>query len=144
MKSTILYFSYGSNMDTESMKENYPKAVFKDIACLENYKFVYTTFLEARNRGGADMVTSENEKVWGLLYEMTAGEIADLDRNKTNLYERIAVKVTMNTQTLEAQTYVLKDKSLVSSQPSPEYVDLLVALAKKYRFPENYINHLKS
>ncbi|MBC8111332.1 MAG: gamma-glutamylcyclotransferase [Verrucomicrobia bacterium] len=144
MKSAILYFSYGSNMDAESMKKNYPKAVFKGPAFLENYKFVYTSFLEARKRGGADMVASENEKVWGLLYEMNIDEMVDLDKNKTNLYERITVKVNVNTQTLEVQTYVLKDKSLVSSKPSPEYVDLLVSLAKKYYFPESYINYLKS
>jgi gamma-glutamylcyclotransferase (GGCT)/AIG2-like uncharacterized protein YtfP len=143
-----LYFSYGSNMDADSMRQRYPGAVYVGKGYLENYRLVFTDFMEKRRRGGADILEQKGQKVWGLLYNLTAADLAALDANKVypTVYDRFPVHIVQSDgHSLEnVWTYALRDKSAANYPPTPAYLELLIQAAHRNQFPENYLAYLRS
>lgn len=135
----IYYFAYGSNMDSAQMRERCPDAVALGAACLENYRLAFTIFAPHRNCGAADIVHSQGDSVYGVLYSLTQSDATRLDafEGAPDHYERLKVIVTYEDSTIEAIAYSVVNKS-EGLLPSSHYLGLIREAAERYKFPEAY------
>lgn len=144
-----LYFSYGSNISLEKMRKLCPNAELLGAGYLSDYQLVFTTHLQQRNRGGADVVPATGEDVWGLLYSISNTELTVMDANKfyPEIYDRIPVTIQLRKEDeyeeiLQVWTYVMQDKQKSFAQPSNDYINLLLEAAKENEFPQSYQEYI--
>ena len=84
----MLYFAYGSNLNTIQMKRVCPNLVPVVKAKLKNFKLVF-------NNSVADIVESPEDIVYGAIYDISESDTKNLDRYEgyPRLYDRINVTV---------------------------------------------------
>jgi len=77
----ILYFAYGSNMSEARMKNRGIIPLKKEIAFLDNYKFIINK-KSYKNPiiGYANIIKNENSIVEGILYTINENNIKKLDK----------------------------------------------------------------
>ena len=78
----MLYFAYGSNMDCAQIRTRCPSASFIGIAKLPNHKIAFTRKSTRRGCGVADVVRQDGAGVWGVVYEITDSDLAQLDKDE--------------------------------------------------------------
>lgn len=139
------YFAYGSNLSEEQMKKRCPDSKLIGKAVLKGYKLDFTIFSSRWNGGAADIVQDANNEVWGLIYELNDEDIDKLDKceGHPKFYRRITKKVINESkEEIEVQIYeVVNKKSFI--KPSEEYFSIIINAAKKFEFPEDYIEYLE-
>ena len=141
----MIYFAYGSNLELNQMKDRCPDSKLISEGYLKDYILSFDKFSPGWKCGVADIVKSFNNKVWGLLYDISERDLLKLDsyEGHPNFYRRIIVNIIKtNDQIVEAYTYevVNKDKFV---RPSKEYINIIKEAAKKYNFPISYRTYLK-
>ena len=97
-----LYFAYGSNLWLPRMRERCPDAWTRGGATLNGYRLVERLYADIEKHAGAH--------VQGVLYSVTAADIASLDRFEglaKGVYRRINVKVKYGRRTYDACTYLM-------------------------------------
>lgn len=149
----MLYFAYGSNMDWVQMLARCPSARFIGIATLRDRQLVFTRLSQGRGCGVADVVRAPGHKVWGVVYDISEGDVAALDGHEgyrvsreRNVYWRRECLVFVsddNSHALTASTY------FATAQPDPPlpslaYVGQLIAGARHWHLPDVYIEQLES
>jgi len=137
----MFYFAYGSNMDERQMQSRCPESALVGIAILDGYRLGFTRYSKNRNGGVADIVSEQNQSVWGLIYKVTAKDMETLDamEGRGKAYERMAATVRfLDGRTVEAETYYVINKQPYI-KPSEEYLALLLNAAKKHKFPAEYV-----
>ncbi|SEB24917.1 gamma-glutamylcyclotransferase family protein [Variovorax sp. YR216] len=143
------YFAYGSNMSHDQISARCPSQRFICVAELPGYQLAFTRYSPKRRCGVADIVVAPGESVWGALFEMSAEDLAALDRHEgahlsPPAYVRTQVRVsTPDGGSLEAITYEVFDKSRVEHAPSAHYLGLIVEGARKWNLPDDYQEALR-
>jgi len=135
------YFAYGSNMNREQMKERCPDSVLIGKAVLSNYKIAFTIFSKKRNCGCADIIPSDGDEVWGLLYKISPEDLKKLDREEGHPkhYKRFQVFVTNeHGKDYFVETYEVAAKEGEFLKPSKHYLGLMRETASRFNFPEAY------
>ena len=79
MDTKIIYFAYGSNINTEQLRSYVPSAKPLGRARLLNKRMVCNK-KSRDNSGKANLVDSHSDAVWGVLYEIDLVELDKLDR----------------------------------------------------------------
>lgn len=140
------YFAYGSNLDHNDLidwcKERHlsvPKLTNPKLFRLENYKLGFTRKSVNRNGGVADIIYSQGDFCCGVVFDVTKEDLDVLDIKegvKSGAYKQIKLSDDMI-------TYVVVNKTDFV-QPHPDYVDLIIHGAKKYDFPQTWIDKLES
>lgn len=141
------YFAYGSNMDQEQMGKRCPSSKLLGKAVLKDHKLAFTIFSPKRQCGCADIVKSEGDEAWGLLYELTKEDLASLDRVEAHpdKYKRFqAIVLDEEGKVCEAETYEVVHKEAEFLPPSKHYLGLLQKAADHFNFPESYKFSLNS
>jgi gamma-glutamylcyclotransferase len=147
----MLYFAYGSNMNWQQMQERCPSARFMTVATLPGHKLAFTRKSPKRGCGVADAVPRPSQKLWGVVYELAALDVGELDkcegytpgRNK-NSYSRRECVVLLNDdgqQPLTVSTY-FGDPQPNPPLPNMDYKNLILSGARHWRLPEAYIRLL--
>lgn len=98
------YFAFGSNMSSARLRARVPSARPLGAGMLEGWRFA----CNKRGRDGsgkANIVAREGERVWGVVFEVAAPALADLDRFEGG-YRRIEVEVTTAGEPVHCHTYV--------------------------------------
>lgn len=135
------YFAYGSNMLHQQMKHRCPQSSYLRRAFLNGYRLVYDSFSYVRNGAVANIIRSDNEIVWGALYELTKLDIEALDRFegvREQLYEKQMVRVYDDTGTgWDALVYLHRNK--IPGEPSAEYRQIIIDGANMCGLPDVYI-----
>jgi gamma-glutamylcyclotransferase len=149
----MLYFAYGSNMNWQQMKERCTSARFVNIACLPEYKLAFTRKSDKRGCGVADVVCEPGQKVWGVVYELSQGDLRKLDRfegyrmgRQENSYWRLDCQVLQNGDVLRplaAFTYFGTPQP-APPRPNTEYKELIVSGARFWKLPNDYIRNLEA
>lgn len=154
----MLYFAYGSNMDWKQIRERCPSAAFVCIATLEGYRLAFTRkATNPKSRwcgfGVADVVRDKDCSVWGAVFQIDERDIGALDRGEgyrpdraKNSYERFEVHVLKDGQPempLRAHTYVVCEREKPSPIPHRDYVACIIAGAKSWNVPVEYIRTLE-
>lgn len=148
MSDRRLYFAYGSNMHWPQMQARCPGARFVCRARLPDYSLDFTRKSPARGCGVADIVMRPGAEVHGVVYAVSQGHMATLDRLEGHMtgqdaYRRVLLRVHKTDsaqagQSLAVETYEVATK-IPFVPPSGAYLALLVAGAQHWRLPDAWI-----
>ena len=136
-----LYFAYASNMSGEVMTRACPGAVCLGAARLEGYRLAFLRRSVRTGTGVGDLIEDGESETWGVLYELDEEDRAALDR-KEGLgwaYELREVTVASGRGSHAALTYTVKEREPEEVEPSPEYLQRLLAAARARDLPEHYL-----
>jgi gamma-glutamylcyclotransferase (GGCT)/AIG2-like uncharacterized protein YtfP len=139
------YFAYGSNMSREELRAWCPSAEFVTIARLPNHRLDFTRHSRRRQGGVADVVPSNGDEVWGVVYDIPSDELPALDRKEgvPNAYQREYVSVIVQSgERAEALTYTVVHK-VPTELPSERYLDLILKGAREWKLPAEYVRKLE-
>lgn len=133
-----LYFAYGMNMDEARMHGRCPGATLIGPAVLPHHRFIINL------RGVATVVPEVGASVYGLLWRLTANDIAELDRFEgvASGYYRRAVKdvTTSDHSCVHVDIYVADDAT--PGEPRAGYLERILAAADRWQFPAVYMEVL--
>ena len=151
----MLYFAYGSNLDWAQMKQRCPLAKFVCRAKLPAHRLAFTLKSARRDCGVADVLPDQAKDVWGVVYELLTDELKDLDKgedfnfarpNDQNEYTREDYYVWKEGDS-DQQLLIALYRGLPQLHPplpSDDYKALIVAGAKHWDLPAEYIRQLES
>ena len=151
----MFYFSYGSNLDPDQMRERCPAFRVAGLAALHDYQLVFPLYSYRWDGGVASVQLHHGDTVWGVVYELTDEDLAALDGfegyrgsgNQHNLYERQVVMVDLTRpddgsvpRRVRAVTYFPRRSN--PSPPTRRYLDTILRGARQHRLPEEYVEKL--
>jgi gamma-glutamylcyclotransferase (GGCT)/AIG2-like uncharacterized protein YtfP len=142
----MLYFAYGSNLDETQMKERCPDSELVNKGYLDGYRLDFTKYAERWNGGVADVIPSEHDRVWGLIYRVTESDLALLDgfEGYPHVYDRTMISINTPEGILnKVWTYFVVEKNDFIP-PSILYLNKIISAAVKHNFPEYYQETLKN
>lgn len=137
----MLYFAFASNMNQSQMKRWCPASRFRKAAVLEGFRFVYDGFSLTWDGAVGNIVKSENESVWGALYEITERDRLTLDafEGYPRSYDHKEVDVKdRDGKVYRAMTYFRTGRPL--GKPHPDYERIVIDGAKECGLPDEYID----
>ena len=139
-----LYAAYGSNMDTEQMRERCPHSPTRGTGWLQGWRLTFGGESIGWEGSVATIVEDPFAQVFVLLYDVPKEDAARLDDYEgvpMGLYSKIRVRVhTLDGEEL-AWTYVLNDYE--GGLPSPRYVGFMADAAEKAGAPDDYVTDLR-
>jgi gamma-glutamylcyclotransferase (GGCT)/AIG2-like uncharacterized protein YtfP len=148
----MLNFAYGSNMNWDQMRERCPSSRFSGIAVLRDHKLAFTRKSVNRGCGVADVVSDDGAQVWGVVYEIADHDVGKLDASEgfrpgrdKNSYFRRECLVFLDG---EDQRPLTLSAYFGDPQPNPPlpnavYRNLIIAGARHWHLPEEYIRELE-
>jgi len=120
------YFAYGSNLSHAQMKARCSSSRFIGVGKLKNYRFVFDGYSRQWGCAVANIVPSENESVWGGIYELSDKDLQILDRHEGRgvRYNRKEVGVSLlDGSNINCSTYLRSAQEV--GQPSKAYLKAL-------------------
>jgi gamma-glutamylcyclotransferase (GGCT)/AIG2-like uncharacterized protein YtfP len=133
-----LHFAYGANMDRAGMARRCPSAASVGIAALEGYRFLVTV------DGYANVVPAAGESVHGVLWRLKPRDLAALNTFESldsGLYRRAMLPVRTGEGRVNALVYV--GRSVRTGRPRPGYLDVVIAAARDWNLPPDYVAGLE-
>ncbi len=91
-KTPTLYFAYGSNLWLKQMALRCPSSTYLGLARLSHWRWIIN------HRGYANVVPSDGDEVWGMIYALPTADEESLDVNE-------AVPVAYGKQMLRAEVW---------------------------------------
>jgi|GEM_PF-514731 gamma-glutamylcyclotransferase (GGCT)/AIG2-like uncharacterized protein YtfP len=137
---SIVYFAYGSNLNTNNMHRRCGDHI-KIIgpAKLNNYELTFD------RRGYANIIPKEAGHVWGLIWEIDQACVDALDiyEGYPKMYDRQNISVILDDQNIGAFVYIQPaDQS--GGRPAKNYLEnLIIVGAKENGLPVEWIRKLE-
>jgi gamma-glutamylcyclotransferase (GGCT)/AIG2-like uncharacterized protein YtfP len=139
---TNVYFSYGSNMDVNKLKQICSSSKLLGVARVRGYRLSFSIESEywIWKGGVGDIIRDDGSEVWGLIYELSDSDLDTLDKYEVAppVYRRISIEaMSAEKKVPGVWTYeVAEKKGFVL--PSKAYLDIIKSAAEKYGFPSSY------
>jgi gamma-glutamylcyclotransferase (GGCT)/AIG2-like uncharacterized protein YtfP len=148
----MLYFAYGSNLDPDQMRDRCPAHGVAGLAVLREHRLSFPLFSERWGGGVASVQLAHGRDVWGVLFELTDGDLAALDgyegfrapMDHHNVYDREQVWVELTRpddgsipRRVRAWIYLARPSNPMP--PSRRYLDAILKGARHHRLPEDYV-----
>ena len=133
-----LYYAYGSNMDREHMARICTRAKAYGLARIKHYRFVITA------GGHGSIAPHRGANVWGVLWRVTAVDVAALDRYEdlaNGLYRQEMLPVHHDEKLLSALVYIATNAT--PGRASPRYRALVIGAAREWKLPDDYVRDLE-
>jgi gamma-glutamylcyclotransferase (GGCT)/AIG2-like uncharacterized protein YtfP len=142
----MLYFSYGSFMDSETLKRHAPSSRFVTKAVLPNYE-VQFNFLSKTYSGGVTGVESAPGKIArGVIYDISPEDLNYLDTIEgvpQGIYYRQSILVLDKAgELLEAETYRTTEPK-GPFRTTRRYLGLMLKGAKEHSLDPGYVRELE-
>ena len=135
-------------------KEGHPMINFQNLqtASLEGYKLVFNYYSRKnREAGVANIMEDMDSRVYGLLSEIDDGELETIRKKGgyPNYYNELYVKVELLSGEKSMPLVKTYKASKLKEQsdyrpPTQKYTNLTINCAKKFAFPQEYIEYLPS
>ena len=143
----MLYFSYGSFLDYETLKKHCPSAKIVTKAVIPNWE-VQFNFMSKTYKGGVTGIEpAMNQVVYGIVYEVSEAEMIYLDTIEgvpAGIYYRHTITVVSDSgEILKAYTYRTTNPR-GPFKPTKRYVGLMIKGAKEHGIDSDYIRKLES
>jgi gamma-glutamylcyclotransferase (GGCT)/AIG2-like uncharacterized protein YtfP len=123
----MYYFAYGSNMSHRQMADRCKKTVFVKRVFLADHRFVYDGYSKCREGAVANVVKQCGNRVWGGLFEITLGDLRNLDIHEG--YPKIYQRREEAVQDEDGNTYpaiLYYRTGEEQGGPSPKYRQVIV------------------
>ena len=138
------YFAYGSNMGRERLELHRAIKVLEvRQGVLENYRLVFNKISSVRpSTGCANIVPSEGDSVFGILYRIRDSDIETMDIFEgvsSDQYHRENILVRDEENSLVESEVYIADQVGENLEPSIEYLDSLVEGAVESGIDRRYI-----
>lgn len=152
MIGSLLYFAYGSNMDIQQMRMRCPGAEVVGIGVLVDQALCFSRHSVSRDCGVASITPRPGGEVLGVVYRLSAGDLARLDSYEDfvtgraaelNSYNRMEIEVLVDGRPCVAQTYVAVTQD-GAFRPNAAYLRHLLDGASLHGFPPDYVVQLKA
>ncbi|MFL4984302.1 MAG: gamma-glutamylcyclotransferase family protein [Xanthobacteraceae bacterium] len=133
----MLHFAYGSNMDRALMLRRCPTAEAIGPARLDHWRFIVT------RDGYASIVPAPGEVVHGVLWRLGPRDLAAVNAYESidsGLYRRRMLPVRRD-GLMRALAYVARERR--AGRPRPGYQDVVVAAARAWNLPADYVGSLE-
>lgn len=143
----MLYFSYGSFLDSETLKKHCPKAVYKGKAILPNWEVQFNFMSRTYKCGVTGIEPAVAKLVRGILYDVNDEELLHLDSIEgvpEGIYYRQTIYVVEESgKALKAATYRTTNPK-GPFKPTKRYVGLMINGAKEHGLDSDYIRELEA
>jgi len=133
-----LYFAYGSNMSRAGMAARCPRALALGVARLAGWRFIIGA------AGYASIARALGGEAIGVLWRLTPSDLAALNAYESldsGLYVRRQLMVRHDADAKLAMVYVAGKGG--KGRPRPGYLELVVAAAREWAMPADYIRALR-
>jgi cation transport regulator ChaC len=143
----VAVFAYGSLMCAAELRGTCPSAQPLGRARLDGYRLAFTRLSRKWRAGVADIVRSDGDAVWGVVFTVPASEMDGLRAREgagVGAYREIDVRVVADCGELRARAYEVVDKEPEHVPPAAAYVDLMIAGAREHRLPVRYAERLSA
>jgi hypothetical protein len=142
-------FMYGSNLDPQRLRDRAPDwNGHYQLANLQGHELRFHKRSE-RYGAAANVVPHSTRQVWGIVVELTAADLAQMDRFEScheppKQYDRCSIDVQLvdspNGRQCSVEAYIARpDWILEGLRPTREYLQYVLAGAHHYGFPADYI-----
>jgi gamma-glutamylcyclotransferase (GGCT)/AIG2-like uncharacterized protein YtfP len=132
-----LHFAYGSNMSRALMGRRCPGAHALGPARLDGWRFCIM------REGYASIIPARGGAVHGVVWRLSPRDLAALNAYESlhrGLYVRRVLPVSIGPRRRAALGYVAPGRA--PGRPQPGYQELLVAAAREWRLPPDYVDML--
>jgi gamma-glutamylcyclotransferase (GGCT)/AIG2-like uncharacterized protein YtfP len=132
------HFAYGANMSRAVMRRHAPEARAIGPAELAGYRFVIT------GDGYASVEPLPGASVHGVLWRITPRDRVSLDAWENvdgGLYRAGTIAVRRKRCLAPALVYQARPRG--EGRPRPGYIELVVAAAREWELPDDYIRSLE-
>ncbi|WP_448097653.1 gamma-glutamylcyclotransferase family protein [Luteibacter yeojuensis] len=137
------YLAYGSNLHPLRLKQRAPSATPLAVVRLSGQRLTF----HKRSKDGSgkcNLTPGDGCMAYGVLYEMTSGDMNALDAAEGPGYLGQLMGVTVDSQIYTPTIYVARSTSIDESlAPYSWYRDLVVYGARYFGFPSSYISALQ-
>ncbi len=143
----MLYFSYGSFLDSATLKRHCPKAVYKGKALLPNWEVQFNFMSRTYNGGVTGIEPAAAKLTRGVLYEVDNDELLRLDFIEgvpEGIYFRQTIYVVDEAgKAVKAATYRTTNPK-GPFKPTKKYLGLMVNGAKEHGLDADYVKQLEA
>jgi len=135
------YFAYGSNMLSSRMYKRIPLAQKFGIAHLNNKEIIFNK-LGVDGSAKANIIDSNHNKVWGVIYKIPEDDLAKLDKIENNYERKTIICISVSGELFEAETYI-SNQLITDPIPDDWYKEIVVLGAEENNLPSYYIELLR-
>ena len=143
----MLYFSYGSFLDFETLKKHAPNAKYMKRAVLLDFEVQFNFLSKTYDGGVTGVEPAVGKKALGVLYNVPPDEIEKLDIIEgvpSGIYYRETVTVVdEDGNEHRAETYRTTDP-MGPFTPTRRYLGLMIKGAKEHGLDPDYIKELET
>ncbi|MBF0122263.1 MAG: gamma-glutamylcyclotransferase [Candidatus Omnitrophica bacterium] len=138
----MYYFSYSYFLNRRAFFLTCPDASYLGLAELSGYMLMFDGYSPLRRGAIANIETSEDDEVWGCLYDVSQDNLDALDRfhGYPNHSKRSHLKVRSKATGENVEAWVYYHDPLAEGVPSHEYIRAVVKGARDSGIPEGYID----
>jgi cation transport regulator ChaC len=147
---TVIYFAYGSNMDTARLRSRVGECTPLGVATLPRYALrFHKRSIDGTAKCNAYFNGGESDHVIGVLFEVPEDRKPDLDKAEGlgKGYHEQVVTVTLADGSTQAAFVYVADKTHIDDnwKPTAEYRGFVESGAREHGLPEDYISrHITS
>ncbi len=142
----MLYFSYGSFMDSETLRRHAPSARFVARVVLLNYEVQFNFLSKTYSGGVTGVEPAPGKLVRGVVYDVSPEDLSHLDIiegvPRGIYYRQRIIAVAEAGELVEAETY----RTTVPKgpfKPKRRYLGLMLKGAKEHSLDAGYIRELE-
>jgi AIG2-like family len=141
----LLYFAYTARIAPDRMAEVSPDASFEFIAHLPEWGLEFP--IDGNGWGGSLPSATPNpgSTVWGAVYSVPEGDLGAIDRIETSEGRESASIEAMDRmgRRHHVVTHLAEASVTADSNPSPEYVGIMLAGSRHWSLPAGWIAGLE-
>ncbi len=142
----MYYLAYGSNLHPIRLGLRAPSARFVGVTRLVGCRLMFRKRgMDRSAKCNLDFSGNASHTAYGAVYDLHANEICLLDRAEGlgNGYDKERMQVWLGSSAVDAFVYLASASHLTADlDPYDWYKRLVLAGARKHRFPERYIEQI--
>lgn len=138
----MYYFAYGSNMPRKRIEDRVGTVTDLGVGVLDKNTIKFNKLSSIDGSGKTNIVTDENSRVLGVVYELASEQLKLLDESELG-YDRVSLPVELKGKQLDMEVYIAQARRVRDNLlPTREYLEYLIQGAKEHDFPPDYIKLL--
>ena len=137
------YFAFGANLSPATLNRRGISPGRAQPARLEGHRLVFDQPGIPVFEPAFASVRPADDEVWGVLYELTAEDYANLRAFEGREYREATVEVIAGTERIGARTFVTRGAH-PERRPSARYLQVMLEGARHHSLPDEWVERLSA